>query len=236
MAATSILGVLGAAWHITLISTTGGGWGAFRMSGAELLPVAITFLSIATHAFWYTWLFNLTGSALHRQMSQQTCPCLWTLAGIWSSAVGPRRRSILHFFTLDRPGAAVFRVQSYAVDIIGITAAGLRMTGISPADPSLYEIYGADVLAPCNGTVVQTIDGIPDNPVPQMNRDVLTGNSVEIGQKIAEVGNLGNFGEPHLHVHVQEIAPRDRPKSGEPLWFTIEGSFFVRNDRFMGRS
>lgn len=190
-----------------------------------------------------------------------------------SMPVGPGRYLVIsggaapqinsHFFTLDRPGAAVFRGQSYAVDIIGITAAGLRTTGISPADPSLYEIYGADVLAPCNGTVVQTIDGIPDNPVPQMNRDVLTGNSVvldceglavvlahfipqsltvaegdsvEIGQKLAEVGNSGNSGEPHLHVHVQEIAPRDRPISGEPLWFTIEGSFFVRNDRFMGRS
>lgn len=35
------------------------------MSGAELLvPVAITFLSIATHAFWYTWLYNRTGSFL----------------------------------------------------------------------------------------------------------------------------------------------------------------------------
>lgn len=64
MAATSILGVLWAAWHIPLIAVTGGGLEAFRMSGAELVPVAVTFLSIATHAFWYTWLYNRTGSVL----------------------------------------------------------------------------------------------------------------------------------------------------------------------------
>lgn len=64
MAATTILGVLWAAWHIPLIAATGGGWEAFRMSGAELVPVSITFLSIATHAFWYTWLYNRTGSVL----------------------------------------------------------------------------------------------------------------------------------------------------------------------------
>ncbi len=64
MVATSILGMLWAAWHIPLIAATGGGWEAFRMSGAELVPVAITFLSIATHAFWYTWLYNRTGSVL----------------------------------------------------------------------------------------------------------------------------------------------------------------------------
>jgi membrane protease YdiL (CAAX protease family) len=64
MVATSILGVLWAAWHIPLIAVTGGGWDAFRMSGAELLPVAITFLSVTAHAFWYTWLYNHTGSVL----------------------------------------------------------------------------------------------------------------------------------------------------------------------------
>lgn len=166
-----------------------------------------------------------------------------------------------HFFTLDLPRAAAFRGQSYGMDIIGINAAGLRTTGISPVDPALYEIYGADVLAPCNGIVLHTIDGVPDNPVPDMNRDAMTGNSVvldcdglavvlahfipqslnvaegdavEVGQKIAEVGNSGNSGEPHLHVHVQEIAPRETPISGEPLWFTIEAKFLIRNTRFMG--
>ncbi|RFP87597.1 M23 family peptidase [Rhodobacteraceae bacterium 63075] len=167
-----------------------------------------------------------------------------------------------HFFTLDLPRAAPFRGQSHGIDVIGIDAFGFRTSGISPADPTLYKIYEADVLAPCNGTVIAVTDGVPDNVVPDMNRDAMTGNSVvlecdglavvlahfipgslsvtegetvEIGQGIANVGNSGNSGEPHLHVHVQEIASRDQPISGEPLWFTIEGRFLVRNTRFMGR-
>jgi hypothetical protein len=54
MAATTILGLLWASWHIPLIGVTGGGWDAFRMTPSELVPVAITFVSIAAHAFWYT--------------------------------------------------------------------------------------------------------------------------------------------------------------------------------------
>lgn len=164
-----------------------------------------------------------------------------------------------HFFTLNLPRAAAYRGQSHAMDIIGINAAGLRTSGISPANPALYEIYGADVLAPCTGAVLVAIDYVPDNPVPEVNRDAMTGNSVvldcvglavvlahfipdsltvaegetvKVGQKIAEVGNSGNSGEPHLHVHVQEIAPRAQPISGEPLWFTIDGRFLVRNSQF----
>ena len=39
------------------------------MSGAASLPeigllVGVTFISIAAHAFWYTWLMNRTGSVL----------------------------------------------------------------------------------------------------------------------------------------------------------------------------
>ncbi|QPC86416.1 peptidoglycan DD-metalloendopeptidase family protein [Mesorhizobium sp. NBSH29] len=167
-----------------------------------------------------------------------------------------------HFFTLNLPRAVDFRGQSYGLDIIGINAAGLRTWGISPADPSLYEIYGADILAPCAGTVLVAIDGVPDNLVPVMNRDSMTGNSVvlecdglavvlahfipgsltvaegdavEVGQKIAKVGNSGNSGEPHLHVHVQTIGPDDAPLSGDPLWLTIEDDFPVRNTRFVVR-
>ena len=167
-----------------------------------------------------------------------------------------------HFFTLNRPSASEFRGQSYALDIIGINAAGLRTSGISPTDPSLYAIYGADVLAPCAGTVLVAVDGVPDNPVPIMNRASMAGNSVvlacdglavvlahfspdsltvaegddvEVGQRIAKVGNSGNSGEPHLHVHVQTIASDDAPLSGEPLWLTVEGNFLVRNSRFVVR-
>ncbi len=165
-----------------------------------------------------------------------------------------------HFDTLDRDSAAAFRGQSYAVDIIGIDRFGLRARGISPPDPADYAIYGREVLAPCAGTVLATVEGVADNEVPLMNRDSMTGNSVilncgglavvlahfipgsinvsesepvEVGQQIALVGNSGNSGEPHLHVHVQSIASPDTSVAGEPLWFTINGELPIRNARFV---
>ncbi len=164
-----------------------------------------------------------------------------------------------HFETLDGEGASDFRGQSHAVDIIGIDALGLRAAGISPSNPSAYLIYGREVRAPCAGRVTSAVDGIADNAVPAMNRDSMTGNSlildcagravvmahfapgslavrggdrVETGQRVARVGNSGNSGEPHLHVHVQTLAGPDAPISGEPLWFTIDGELPVRNSRF----
>ncbi len=163
-----------------------------------------------------------------------------------------------HFDTLTRESAAPFRGQSYAIDIIGINSIGSRASGISPTDPAQYIIYGRDVLAPCSGLVLATVGGVSDNRVPIMNRETMTGNSiildcnglavvlahfkpnsitvskgdrVTVGQKIAQVGNSGNSGEPHLHVHVQSIAPGDTPISGEPFWFTINGVFPTRNAR-----
>jgi membrane protease YdiL (CAAX protease family) len=64
VAATLLLGIAWAFWHLPLIAVRGGGMGAFAMDPSELLTVAVTIVSIATHAFWYTWLFNRTGSVL----------------------------------------------------------------------------------------------------------------------------------------------------------------------------
>lgn len=62
--ATLILGLLWALWHIPLIGVRGGGFQAFLLSGPELIAIGITLISITTHAFWYTWLYNRTGSVL----------------------------------------------------------------------------------------------------------------------------------------------------------------------------
>lgn len=143
-----------------------------------------------------------------------------------------------HLDTLTRESAAAYRGQSYAVDIIGIDSIGLRASGISSDDPAQYTIYGRAVLASCSGMVLAAVDGIRDNQVPNVNRATMTGNSiildrnelavvlayfkpnsilvfegdrVTVGQPISQVGNSGNSGEPHLHIHVQSMAPPDTP-------------------------
>lgn len=166
-----------------------------------------------------------------------------------------------HFLTLNpkTERQRAYRGQSYAVDLIKIDPLGLRASGWRPRDPALYAIFGDPVLAPCAGTVMSVEDGLPDMPVPESDTSHLEGNhalldcggfgvllghfrkgslrvrggeTVRIGQMIAEAGNSGQSGEPHLHIHAQRLAAEAAPRlSGAPLFITFGGRFPVRNDR-----
>lgn len=162
-----------------------------------------------------------------------------------------------HLMTLEGERYAPWRGQSHALDLIAIDTLGLRASGISPIDATRYRIHGRRVLAPCAGTVRASADGVPDMPVPEMDRTHMLGNhvlldcdkfaavlahfapgsvqvapgdAVRVGDALGRVGNSGNSAEPHLHVHVQRTLPPDAPISGEPLWFTIDGRFLARNN------
>lgn len=95
-----------------------------------------------------------------------------------------------------------------------------------------YFVFGKDLIAPCDGEVIQVIDGVADNEPGQMNPQQVTGNTVVIktandeyllfahikngtvavkeGQMVkqrdllGQCGNSGNSTEPHLHFHVQD--------------------------------
>ena len=165
-----------------------------------------------------------------------------------------------HLMTLD-PAITRFREwrgQSHGVDIVQIDAFGLRATGMQPSEPSDYRIYAAKVQAPCTGDVLVAVDGLPDMQPPAADRDHLAGNHVLLrcaeadvllghfrpgsltvaagirvrsGDLIAEVGNSGNSGEPHLHIHAQRPGPPGAPLGGEPLPITLGARYVVRGDR-----
>lgn len=165
-----------------------------------------------------------------------------------------------HMNTLDPavPRFAAWRGQSYAVDLVTINAAGLRASGLQAPEPGAYLIYGARVLAPCHGDVVTAVDGLPDMQVPQTDRTNMAGNHVMLrcagadvllghlqpgslkvrvgagvraGDWIGTVGNSGNTGEPHLHIHAQRPGTATEPMSGDPLPLTFGGRVLVRSDR-----
>lgn len=167
-----------------------------------------------------------------------------------------------HLMTFDTTIARfqAFRGQSYGVDIVKLDAWGLRANGLLPPDPDQYNIYGEPVYAPCDGQVIAALDGLPDMQVPQTDRrhmagnhvllrcnatDVLlghfkpgslkvrTGDAVAVGQAVGAVGNSGNTREPHLHIHAQQRGTATEPFSGNPLPMRFDGSFLVRNDRFV---
>ncbi len=165
-----------------------------------------------------------------------------------------------HLMTLDAsiPRFHAYRGQSYGVDIVKLYGWGLRASGLLPPDPSAYYIYSEPIYAPCTGKVVAAQDGLPDMQVPQVDREHLAGNhvllrcfkadvllghfkpgslrvavgdQVSVGSRIAAVGNSGNTGEPHLHVHAQQARTAIAPFSGSPLPVRFDGRFLVRNDR-----
>jgi hypothetical protein len=151
-----------------------------------------------------------------------------------------------------------YRGQSRALDIFRISQAGFTVWGLRPREPQRYTSFGTPLLAPCAGRVARVLDGVPDNQVPDMNREQMAGNFVAIdcgdfylimahfrqgsiqvaegqmvgtGDLLGELGNSGNSSEPHLHIHAQRGLPEDAPLSGEPLALTINGRFPVRNER-----
>ena len=165
-----------------------------------------------------------------------------------------------HLMTLDARNRRfhAYQGQSYGVDVVKVDRWGMRADGLLPPEPRAYEIYGVPVYAPCTGQVMAALDGLPDMLVPQMDRDHMAGNyvllrckqaqvllghlqsgsvkvtngqTVSAGQEIANVGNSGNTGEPHLHVHAQSTGSATEPLSGHPLPVRFHGRFLVRNDR-----
>ena len=164
-----------------------------------------------------------------------------------------------HLLTLTGERFRAYRGQSYGVDLLKLDTFGMRASGLLPANPARYAIYGEPVHAPCSGVVVQSEDGAPDMPPPQPDRSRMAGNYVLLdcngvhvllghlkpgtvrarpGQWIDAaaivglVGNSGNSNEPHLHVHAQRPGADSRePLSGEPLPMRFDGRHLVRNDR-----
>jgi Peptidase family M23 len=225
------------AWIFTAVFITVGGWGVYQSISA-----------LAGRA-------QQDGAAIDLSFPLK--------GGTYLVVNGGSKLSVnAHLMTLDASMARFhpYRGQSYGVDIVKLDKWGLRAKGLQPHELDAYEIYGVAVHAPCSGEVVVAIDGLPDMQVPQMDREhmagnhvllrcknadillghlkpgsviVAAGNQVVVGDPIANVGNTGNTGEPHLHIHAQQRGTISEPLSGNPLPMRFDGRFLVRNDRFV---
>ena len=134
--------------------------------------------------------------------------------------------------------------QQYAYDFLRV-AEGKSYKG-DPDKNESYLAFGQPIFAPCDGTVMLAVDGVPDNTPGELNPVQKTGNTlvvktaageyilfahlkegsieVEKGQQVrrgdllALCGNSGNSTEAHLHLQLQNT--RDIHKAtGARLFF-----------------
>jgi murein DD-endopeptidase MepM/ murein hydrolase activator NlpD len=134
--------------------------------------------------------------------------------------------------------------QQYAYDLLMVeNGSSHRGEGSKNED---YLVYGKDVIAPCDGRVVQVIQGVSDNIPGKTNPEQLTGNTVVLrtdaeefllfahlkkgsikveegqdvrrGEVLAQCGNSGNSTEPHLHLSLQNQIDMDGA-TGAKLYF-----------------
>ena len=154
-----------------------------------------------------------------------------------------------------------YRGSSYGVDIVALNVLGTHARGLAPRNPVEYEIFGRVIYPPCEGVVIRAEDGLPDLTPPDADRmhapgnfvmlecgdsgefhvllahmsngsvSVHPGDYVTLDTPLGAVGNSGNSGEPHLHVHAQRPGRIWDLFSGDPLPIRFDGRYLVRNDR-----
>ncbi len=109
-----------------------------------------------------------------------------------------------------------------------------------------YEVFGKEVIAPAEGTIIQIINGAIDMPPGERDRGNGVGNAiitdygngeyslichlkhdsikvtvrekVKQGQVIGLCGNTGNTSQPHIHFHLQD-SPFMHSANGLPALF-----------------
>lgn len=188
------------------------------------------------------------------------------LAVVVSGLSPPQRSADLGFplregrFTVGQGGGnmllnhhAGHQAQRFAVDITAIGPLGFRAAGVLPSNMGRYQVFGKQVVSPCDGTVTAVVDGHRDLPPPKADREHPAGNHVILlcdrlqvelahlqrgsisvkagrdirgGERLGLVGNSGNTTEPHLHIHAVD------PQTNKGVAITFGERFPVRNSVF----
>lgn len=138
----------------------------------------------------------------------------------------------------------------HAIDLVKLNNLGNRAATVFPEELAQYHIFGEVVHSPCNGNVVTTVSGLPDNMPTSVDREhpagnhiviecdtvdvmlahlkqgslkVSQGDNVKEGQPIGEVGNSGYTDEPHLHIQANS-------QDGNPVAIMFGERFLSIND------
>jgi Peptidase family M23 len=146
--------------------------------------------------------------------------------------------------------------QRYALDIGKLNALGARANGLYPRSLTDYAISEEALYSPCDGTIDNLVNDLPNLAPGESDRKNRAGNHillkckgaeiimahllkgsitskagaiVKTGEAIAKIGNSGNTSEPHLHIHARKANTGKSILDGEGLPITFDGKFLVRN-------
>ena len=146
--------------------------------------------------------------------------------GTWTSTNATPGAGNGHYLNPNQRFAIDFQI---SVDLAPGQRSNHQGDGSKNSD---YYAYGQDILAPAEGTVVQVVDGVPENPpgvtdiyyrfgnaitlsigngeyavlahLQTGSTKVRVGDRVTRGQVLARCGNSGNSTAPHLHFQLSD--------------------------------
>lgn len=176
----------------------------------------------------------------------------------WGGNGASSRLMNYHYTGSMHEKAGVNRSMKYAVDIEKLNSLGSSARGILPTKLEKYVTYHEDILAPCDGSVVEVMDGLPNEtpfnghyPYNVGNHVVIlkgsyqvllghmqsgsikvkVGDTVKTGDVIGQVGNSGMTDAPHTHVHAMQVTGKNIwLEEGIPIYFN--GKNPVKNALF----
>ena len=176
----------------------------------------------------------------------------------WGGNGAASRLMNYHYTGSMHANAGVNRSMRYAVDIEKLNALGSSARGILPTEVEKYASYHQDILAPCDGSVVEVVDDLPNetpfsghypynvgNHIVVMNGSyqvllghmqkgsliVKTGDPVKKGDVIGQVGNSGMTDAPHTHMQAMKVTGKNIwQEEGVPIYF--DGKNPVKNTLF----
>lgn len=264
-----------------------GGWQMLSYYGRYVLVFAFALVAVyggwrmrhralwATPSGW-TWvgpvfatlllgfgIASLTGVYQSRQVPEQSVDLAFPLqVGAFYVASGGREALTNPHTKVAAPELEKWRGQLWGLDVVQLYPSGNRAMGLYPTALDRYAIFGTPVYAPCDGTVEQREDGLPDLTPPDRDTSQKAGNfvmlqcrpdaylvlahlkrgsvsvqardSVTTGTRLGAVGNSGNSWEPHLHVSAQRSLGARTLLDADPRPMTFNGAFPLRNDVIRG--
>jgi hypothetical protein len=135
----------------------------------------------------------------------------------WVAVNGCCTNEVVHRGSLQTVNGGFYDAQRYAIDWLRMDPQGRLVNG-DPASVRSYAGYGAEVLAAADGTVVQTVDDLPDQPPGTLpDPGTVTVETVDGNHVVLDIGDGLYLCYAHLQPGSVAVKPGQRVRRGGAL-------------------